>query len=288
MPRNRAGFSVEIPSPEQDRPRFGRVGIIAAVGFAVGVLWPRLAGVQLAPSAPLDDLPVAEGNASAAPPKPANSGISVAKVARRKSEKKPAEVADADRLTLGEPLITSCRDEKGKRQIHCGKLNLESVVPDKLRLLAACPAAKKARGKLSVGLQLDFSKKKIVDIKRGKSTTLSDAIADELLECAEQAFSNVSIAQLARQHVSYTVFYVVDFAPPKSGDSTTDVREATGSAVVAWEVAIIREAPKEGAIVARILRGTRVVVTGKKRDWYRVKYDAKGSEGWVYRSAVGL
>ena len=43
-----------------------------------------------------------------------------------------------------------------------------------------------------------------------------------------------------------------------------------------------------GAVVARILRGTRVVVTGRKDDWYRVKYDAKGSEGWVFKTAIGM
>jgi hypothetical protein len=35
-------------------------------------------------------------------------------------------------------------------------------------------------------------------------------------------------------------------------------------------------------------RGTRVVVTGKNGDWFRIKYDAKGSQGWVYRTAIGM
>ncbi len=94
---------------------------------------------------------------------------------------------------------------------------------------------------------------------------------------------------------SYTVFYVAEFLVPGTDatDATgagaaPDVAPASGSATVAWEAAIIRESPKDGQVVARILRGTRVVVTGKKDDWYRIKYDAKGSEGWVYRSAIGL
>jgi SH3-like domain-containing protein len=53
-------------------------------------------------------------------------------------------------------------------------------------------------------------------------------------------------------------------------------------------VAIIREKPKDGPVVARILRGTRVVVSGRQDDWYRVKYDAKGSEGWVFKTAIGM
>jgi SH3-like domain-containing protein len=57
---------------------------------------------------------------------------------------------------------------------------------------------------------------------------------------------------------------------------------------VGWEVAIVRDKPKEGEIVARILRGTRVIVTGRQDDWYRIKYDAKGTEGWVFGAAIGL
>ncbi|MGC4064548.1 MAG: SH3 domain-containing protein [Polyangiaceae bacterium] len=55
-----------------------------------------------------------------------------------------------------------------------------------------------------------------------------------------------------------------------------------------WEVALVRKAPKDGAIVARVLGGTRLVVTGRQGDWYRVKYDAQGNEGFVFKSAIGL
>ena len=45
-------LSVQIPRPAADRPSWSRVGVIAAVGFIVGVAWPRLAGVRLGPSVP--------------------------------------------------------------------------------------------------------------------------------------------------------------------------------------------------------------------------------------------
>jgi hypothetical protein len=41
-------------------------------------------------------------------------------------------------------------------------------------------------------------------------------------------------------------------------------------------------------VVARVLSGTRVSVTGRQGDWYRVKYDGKGAEGWVFRTAIGM
>lgn len=44
--------SVHMPSPAADSPSWTRVGVIAAIGFIVGVAWPRLAGVRLGPSLP--------------------------------------------------------------------------------------------------------------------------------------------------------------------------------------------------------------------------------------------
>src|SRR5690606_25048308 len=38
-----------------DQRSLGRVGIIALVGFTIGIVWPRLAGVSLVPEAPVED-----------------------------------------------------------------------------------------------------------------------------------------------------------------------------------------------------------------------------------------
>ena len=53
--RRERSLKVEVPKPEQDKPELGRVGIIAAAGFAIGVAWPWLAGVRLVPSPPNDE-----------------------------------------------------------------------------------------------------------------------------------------------------------------------------------------------------------------------------------------
>ena len=37
-------LTVQIPGPAEDRPSWTKVGVIAAIGFLVGVAWPRLAG----------------------------------------------------------------------------------------------------------------------------------------------------------------------------------------------------------------------------------------------------
>src|SRR5947207_701354 len=36
---------VDVPKPNQDRPELRRVGVIAAAGFAIGIVWPWIAGV---------------------------------------------------------------------------------------------------------------------------------------------------------------------------------------------------------------------------------------------------
>jgi hypothetical protein len=101
-------------------------------------------------------------------------------------------------------------------------------------------------------------------------------------------------------HASYTVFFPVEFLPPgpppaasapepedpTSGESVT---AASGTATVTWNVAIVRDAPnKDAGRVARLAGGTRVTVVARQNDWYKIKYDAKGSEGWVYKGALGL
>ena len=34
--------------------------------------------------------------------------------------------------------------------------------------------------------------------------------------------------------------------------------------------------------------GTPMKVIGKKGDWYKVTWDSKGSEGWVFKGAIGM
>jgi uncharacterized protein YgiM (DUF1202 family) len=76
---------------------------------------------------------------------------------------------------------------------------------------------------------------------------------------------------------------------PASGGEPPAITPASGRATVNWEVALVRATPtRDGDVLARVLSGTRVVVTGRSGDWYRVKFDAKGSEGWVFRASIGL
>jgi SH3-like domain-containing protein len=60
------------------------------------------------------------------------------------------------------------------------------------------------------------------------------------------------------------------------------------SALVVWEVAIVRDAPRTGQVLARLPRGTKVALGTGQDGWFKVKYGADmSSEGWVYRGAIG-
>ena len=279
-------MQVEIPNVDQDKFNLGRVGIIAAFGFGIGLLWPTLAGVKLVPRPPTDPVavdterpaaPAATSAVPAPPPAPA------------------ATTGDSGRIKLGGALVTSCVSEDGKKQKECGASPIDAVVKPRLMALAECEGAADAVGLLSLGLEYDVARGQITDFQRGKSTTLADEKADALIGCARQQLGKASFENVRPPLASYTVFYPLEFskapAPAAAGSAAggDDVTLASGVASVSWNVALIRSEPdKDGEIVARVLSGTRVSVTGRRGDWYRVKYDAKGNEGWVFRGAIGL
>jgi hypothetical protein len=167
--RSAAGVPlVDAPSPAADNPSWTRVGVIAAIGFVVGVAWPRLAGVRLGPSLPDETAsPIAAASASATAPAAEASSVGAAATAQNP----PPSAA----VPTSEP--------------------------------SAAPAASAA------GLK---------------------------------------------------------------------------AAQVEWEVALIRDSPKSGKVVARLPRGSQVRVGPVKDGWYPVTYGSDYSnEGWVYRGAIG-
>jgi hypothetical protein len=298
---------VEVPGSQDDGVKFGRVGIIAVVGFAIGIAWPRLAGVKLVPSAPVPA--AAEASArelTGAPlenkPRDALTPPSAAPAPAVAPEKPPAE-----RVLVSDVQIASCRNKHGKRVQACDRVDFDRVAREHLRELSACAGTEDAAGVLSLGFELDFEGEKIKSIQSGKSTSLEQDNVDRLLGCARQSFANVSLTGIAHEQAHYTLYYRLELlAPPgeakkpagEDGEGATggaargasgDETPASGHATVSWDVALVRSAPaRDGEVRARVLSGTRVVVTGKSGDWFRIKYDAKGNQGWVYRTAIGM
>jgi Bacterial SH3 domain len=258
-------------SPES----LGKVGWIAALGFAIGVAWPRLLGVSLVPEAPVrETLPKEEESREVAPSEP--------------GEQK--KLTPADLLEISEPLVTSCRDAEDKTLSTCNDVNFDDLFHAPLLSLTTCPGATGVFGTLSLGFEVSFREQKVQKIDSGKSTNLPLAIKDQLLGCAREQLGAVQLGKTRASAATYTVFYKLLFksAEVAASEAETTV-QASGIATVEWRTALVRDEPNgEAKVVARVLAGARLTVTGRRGDWYRVKYDAKGREGWTHGAALGL
>ena len=299
-------LTVQIPGPAADRPSWTRVGVIAAIGFVVGVAWPRLAGVRMGPSVP----EAATASAAAvAPPSeqvaalpvtatpPASTGVPAVVVAPAP----PASVAVPVSLAVGHGVVFGCKTSDGDslKGGECGGLpGLDGIIMPRLRKLAECPEAAGATGKLHLVVHVDFPRGGLgVDLGRGHGVSSPDA----LLACAKTAMTGASLNAVVHDNPRYSVAYSVTFtgegasAPSASasasahgGGAATGGDAAEGTAQVVWEVAIVRDAPKTGKVVARLQHGAELHLGVVKDGWYPVKFgDGFTSDGWVYRGAIG-
>ena len=254
-----------------------RVGIIALLGFGIGVVWPRLAGVSLVPEPPVEH---------SVPAEPTDLRALAPAVA----EGPPRVIAAKDRVAIGPAKITSCRDQAGKEVDSCGTLEVDALLHPTLLALTECPAASGAFGALSLGFDLDLGSGKIDKVQSGRSTSLPASVTKEILRCAEKGLTALPLGRIKGEHASYTLYYVLEFKTPEEViASNSDVSPASGKGTVRWQTALIRKEPaRDGEVLARLLSGSEVIVTGRQGDWYRVKYDAQGREGWVHGAALGL
>jgi hypothetical protein len=80
-------------------------------------------------------------------------------------------------------------------------------------------------------------------------------------------------------------------APRSADEPDADDKLITmsGQATIGWKAVVVRESPSgQAATLDRLKNGSRVMVTGRKGDWYRVKYGRPSRAGWVHRQALGL
>ncbi|WP_104979513.1 SH3 domain-containing protein [Sorangium cellulosum] len=299
MAKRQRPLAVEIPRPGEEQPVWSRVGVIALVGFVVGIAWPRIAGVRIGPSVPGDLKATAEtATASAAPAAPAAPGSA-------EPEARPPDAAakNEQRVVVGPGRITRCSDQKGKRVEDCGELLFDPVALPRLKELARCPAAAGLDGKLPIGFELNFEKKE-VQVVKSKKTSLPSATISGVLQCAAREFSNVSLEEVPHKYRRYSLVYTATFYPPgadaeaaakgeaskeeqeKGAGTTTSETAASGLATVSWDTALVRAQPKEGEVVMRLVRGTRIKLVGRQNDWYKVEH--RGKTGWMYRGSIGL
>jgi hypothetical protein len=296
---------ITVPTPKDEQIRLGKVGILAAIGLAAGILWPRMVGLRLVP-APPTDVTSATASASASTSAAVAPSVPLAASAMPANTSANTEDSKSNAATVRPPKVTlaqviSCHSKDGERETHCDTPPVDSLVQTPLQSLIACDAAENARGILSLGFDVDFEGKKFDHFVVGKSTTLAAGVAKQLLHCGEKELNRVSLDGVEHTKSSYRVFYKIEFAgdgtsapnsASESGNSEasapSELVAASGRVTVTWDAALVRSKPKDGDVLARVLGGTRLTVTGRQGDWYRVKYDGKGSEGWVFKSAIGL
>ncbi|HEX5102025.1 MAG TPA: SH3 domain-containing protein [Polyangiaceae bacterium] len=295
MSRRQPVLKVDVPRTGPGSLRLGRVGLIAAAGFIVGIVWPRLAGIRLVPELPVPAASSTQDLSGAPEEPPAASALASANLPPKPTRPEPL-APGAQPPVVGEAQVTSCRDAAGGKIAKCDAVDFDRVARERLSNLDDCPAARKVSGIVSLGFELDFTTERVSRITTGKATSLDEQTLAAVIECYRQSFANVSLVAIPHEHQRYTVFYRVELAaaPPEPAAATGNtapvaVTPASGTATVSWETALVHATPeKDGKVVARVLSGTRVGVTGKSGDWYRVKYDARGREGWVFRTAIGM
>ncbi len=299
-----APLTVEVPASGADRPAWKKVGVIAAIGFLVGVAWPRLAGVRLGPSVPESVSAVA----SAAPPESGSAAVPGASPnvapglsggAPTPPQGVPAVVAvpaPAVALTVGHGVVFGCKTAGGDslKGGECGTLpGLDGIVMPRLRKIAECPEAANNTGKMHVVVHVDFARGGVgVDLGRGNTVGSPEA----LLACAKTAMQGAVMSGVAHENPRYSIAYSVTLAdasgaatqPASASGKGGGDASGEGAAQVVWEVAIVRDAPKTGKVIARLQRGTALHVGPAKEGWFPVKYgDGFASDGWVYRGAIG-
>jgi hypothetical protein len=286
----RQPLKVSVPEPEQERPRFGRLGLIALICFGIGLIWPGLVGMGLVQRPP--------GTSKADPPEPpppepepsAPSGDPAPGAAERAVARVEPSALGAETTRLEDVVVVSCRDASGQSVSDCDVPDVTASLAAPIAKLAGCDGAAGATGVLSLGLELDFVRGRVVKVKAGRSTTLSRDMTAALLACAEDVMVGTRLGDAKHSHPTYWAYYMVRFVPPGSShDGALEVVEASGQGTIGWQTAVVRGEPsRQGKIIARLLYGTRVEVSGRAGDWYRVIFDAKGNAGWVHRKAIGL
>ncbi len=316
---------IQIPSAGADQPSWMRVGAIAVIGFAVGIAWPRLAGVRLGPNAPVSSLSTSSGASSAAessPPKATAVAsaslvapvtpppVSSATATAGGAPSAASPVGGATTVTVGPGILLSCRTEGGDtlKGKACGPIPFDAIALPRLRRLSTCAATPGSEGRFSPKFQLDFERNKL-SVQLGTKNTVGNV--DSLSTCLGALFEKVSINAVAHEHARYLLQYNIVFAPAQAGAGSGKPQGVAantaapapapataavtandsagggsgGEAKIAWDVAIVRDAPRTGSIVGRIQRGTPVQILATENNWYKVR--GGPSEGWLYRGAIG-
>ncbi|NUO53346.1 MAG: SH3 domain-containing protein [Polyangiaceae bacterium] len=283
-------LQVELPSAKDDRALTSKVGLVAALGFIVGVAWPRVFGVEVGPDAPGsgDKAPAAAPAAPQSAKAPGSASEPEPSAATSATEPDDAAPSNKQTAVVGDGTIRSCKNKKGDKLDECGKLALDRLVKPRLAELSSCPSAIGLEGKLKLGIAVNFDKNDVVVVEDEKSSLPSSTVRG-VMSCAGKELEGIELDKLTHTHARYTVAYEISFLPPgqtpEDAAAKNDEKESAAKATVTWEKALVRETEKEGKVIARLPQGTRVKILEEKDDWFKI--ESGKTKGWVYRQAIG-
>lgn len=247
MPKD-APLAVEVPASGRDKPGWIKVGVIAAVGFVVGIAWPRLLGVRLGPAAPGTTAAASAsatgqgGRAPEAPPAilptavakaaPAASVAPAASAAPSSADVVPSAAPAPPSVSVRRGSVLSCKTSGGDtlKGKECGAVKeIDQLVTPRLRKLATCSGLAGQSGKLSVVVNADFDAARFsYDV--GKSTNLANV--DPVRSCLETAFHGASTKSTPHTHPRYAIAYTAMIGPGADGEldakSARKARRAAG------------------------------------------------------------
>ena len=179
----------------------------------------------------------------------------------------------------------------------CAPITAERWIEPRVRSLATCPSSIGLEGELEIELDLDFEKKAI-RVDQGAKSAFPTSTVRGVLKCAGDEMETLELDKIAHTQPRVTLLAKVTFVPPGKvvekpaageGEATgAPAGEAgLGTATVSWEKALLRDAPKDGKVVARVPQGSRVKILEQRDDWYLVSPPKGDTKGWVYRQAIG-
>jgi hypothetical protein len=196
-------------------------------------------------------------------------------------------------LAVGHGAVFACKSADGDslKGSDCGSLpGLDAVLMPRLRKAADCPEASGVAGKLHLVARIDFARGTLgVELGRNQGVPSPEP----LLACAKSALEDTKLSGIGHENPRYSVAYTLTFGDEHAPSAAGSAHETTpegpeGTALVTWDVAVVRDAPRTGKILVRLQRGSAVRIGAAKDGWYPVKYgDGFASEGWVYRGAIG-
>ncbi len=222
-------------------------------------------------------------------------------------------------VTINGGLLNACGDGE-EMDLPGGRCDTPAGLESALRVrvqavLGTCPSAASAARDpskvLSLGLRVDFARRRIVSLL-GRSSSVPDKVS--YVPCVNAGLTGLDeIWRIQAAHPRYQYFFTARFGPmratpepapaapatptpatptPATPDSTLPTSAqmlrmpAMTQATVAWTTAIVRETPRTGPIVARVTQGTPVEIIDRRGSWYGIRWE-RTHVGWTYGEAIG-